>query len=259
MWMCFVMKYIHIFFKKIIKICVTILKIRKKELYLRKKSNNVAAEPLKSIRIRLLLPIEMIETLTSIDEHILLFFNGNHTPFMDELMSLITGKWIWIPFYLILIDLLFKRLGPKYAALTLLAVVLAIVMTDQICASVIRPYIGRLRPCNPDNPIFEYITIVKGISPGGYSWPSCHAANTFALATLLSCVLRSRSFTFMIFTWAIVVSISRLYLGVHYPTDILCGAAFGSVFGYISLMIVSRLYISIPRIYSSFRRPDVLS
>lgn len=200
----------------------------------------------------------MIETLTSLDEQILLFFNGNHSAFMDEAMTLITGKWIWIPFYLILIDLLFKKLSPKYAALTLVAVVLAIVMTDQICASVIRPYIGRLRPCNPENPIFGAITLVNGIQPGGYSWPSCHAANTFALATLLSCVMRSRKFTALIFTWAVVVSLSRLYCGVHYPTDILCGAAFGSVFGYLSLVLVSRIYTAIPRMYMAIRRPDLL-
>lgn len=200
----------------------------------------------------------MIGTLTSLDEQILLFFNGNHTAFMDEFMSLITGRWIWIPFYLLLVDMLFKKLGPKYAALTLAAVVIAIVMTDQICASVIRPYIGRLRPCNPDNPIFSAITLVKGNQPGGYSWPSCHAANTFALATLLSCVMQSRRFTALIFTWAILVSISRIYLGVHYPTDLLCGAAFGSVFGYVALLIVSRLYSFFPRMYMVLRRPDVL-
>ncbi len=197
----------------------------------------------------------MIETLTSLDQQILLFFNGHHTAFMDDAMALITSKWIWIPFYLILIDMLFKKLGPKYAALTLVAVVLAIVMADQICASVMRPYIARLRPCNPDNPIFQYITLVKEIHPGSYSWPSCHAANTFALATLLSCVMRSRKFTTMIFSWAIIVSISRLYCGVHYPTDILCGAAFGSVFGYLALMFVSRLYTAFPRMYMSIRKP----
>lgn len=200
----------------------------------------------------------MIETLTSLDDQILLFFNGNHTAFLDEAMSLITGKWIWIPFYLVLIDMLFKKLGPKYTALTLVAVILAIVLSDQICASVIRPYIGRLRPCNPENPIFSSITLVKDIQPRGYSWPSCHAANTFALATLLSCVMRSRKFTAMIFSWAVIVSLSRLYCGVHYPTDLLCGAAFGSVFGYISLEIVSRIYTAVPRIYMSIRRPDVL-
>lgn len=200
----------------------------------------------------------MIETLTSLDQQILLFFNSFHMPFLDEAMSLITGKWIWIPFYLILIDMLFKKLGPKYAALTLVAVVLAIVMTDQICASIIRPIIGRLRPCNPDNPVFEYITLVKGIQPGGYSWPSCHAANTFALATLLSCVMRSRKFTSFIFAWAVIVSISRLYCGVHYPTDILCGAAFGSVFGYLALVTVSRVYTVAPRMYMALRKPDIL-
>lgn len=198
----------------------------------------------------------MIETLTSLDEQILLFFNGHHTAFMDEAMALITGKWIWIPFYLILIEMLFKKLRPKYALLTLLAVILAIVMTDQICASVIRPFVGRLRPCNPENPIYGMITLVKEIHPGGYSWPSCHAANTFALATLLSCVMRSRKFTAMIFIWATIVSISRLYCGVHYPTDILCGAAFGSVIGYLSLEVVSRLYTALPQMYTAIRRAD---
>lgn len=200
----------------------------------------------------------MIETLTSLDNQILLFFNSFHTSFLDEAVSLITGRWIWIPFYIVLVDILFKRLSPKYALLTLLAVALAITVTDQVCAHVIRPYIGRLRPCNPDNPIFGVITLVKGIQPGGYSWPSCHAANTFALATLLSCVMRSRKFTFMIFFWAVVVSLSRLYCGVHYPTDLICGAAFGSVFGYLSLVVVSRIYTALPRLFMAIRRPDIL-
>lgn len=202
----------------------------------------------------------MIQILSSIDDQVLLFFNGHHTEFLDGLMSLITGRWIWIPLYIALVDMLFKRLGPKRAAIVLVAVIVAIVMTDQICASVIRPYIGRLRPCNPENPIYKYITIVNGISPGGYSWPSCHAANTFALATLLSVVYRTPIFTISIFSWAVIVSISRLYLGVHYPTDILCGAAFGSVFGFLSLQIVTLFSTTIPRLYMFIRkRPDVLS
>lgn len=186
-----------------------------------------------------------------LDENILLFFNGYHTPFLDETVALITGKWIWIPFYLFLIELLFKRLSPKAAGLTLLAVAIAILLTDQTCASMIRPYVGRLRPCNPDNPIFSAITLVKEIQPGSYSWPSCHAANTFALATLLSCVMKSRKFTFFIFAWAIIVSISRLYCGVHYPTDLLCGAVLGSVFGYLSLVIVNYLSVLVPKLYSA--------
>lgn len=200
----------------------------------------------------------MIETLTWLDEQTLLLFNSYHTDILDEVISLITGKWIWIPFYLVLIDMLFRKLGPKYAILTLIAVVIAITMTDQICASVIRPYIGRLRPCNPENPIFGMITLVKDIQPGGYSWPSCHAANTFALATLLSCVMRSRRFTVMIFIWAVTVSLSRLYCGVHYPTDLICGAAFGSVFGYLSLEVVSIIYAYTPKMLTVIRRPDTI-
>ena len=197
-----------------------------------------------------------MEIISDLDQQILLFFNGYHTSFLDETMALITSKWIWIPFYLFLIELLFKRRSTKTAILTLIAVALAITLTDQICASLIRPYVGRLRPCNPDNPIFSYINLVKNIHPGGYSWPSCHAANTFALATLLSCVMKSRKFTIFIFAWAIIVSISRLYVGVHYPTDLLCGAAIGSALGYLSLVIVNYLSIEIPKLYSAIRSRD---
>lgn len=197
----------------------------------------------------------MIEFITSLDEQILLFFNGHHTPFMDDVMLFITGKLTWIPFYLILVDLLFRRLGPKKAALTLIAVVLAIVMADQICASMIRPFVARLRPCHFDNPISQMLVFVNDIHPQSYSWPSCHAANTFALATLLSIVMRMRRFTFMIISWAIVVSLSRLYMGVHYPTDLLCGAAFGSVFGYLALLTVYKAYEFAPKAAMVFRIP----
>lgn len=197
----------------------------------------------------------MIEFLTSLDDQILLFFNGHHTPLMDDIMLFITGKLTWIPFYIFLLDLLVRRLGPKKAGLTLLAVVLAIVLADQICASIIRPFVARLRPCHFDNPISQMLVFVRDIHPQSYSWPSCHAANTFALATLLSIVMRQRWFTVMIISWAVIVSISRLYMGVHYPTDLLCGAAFGSVFGYLALVIVYKAYELAPKAAMVFRAP----
>lgn len=202
----------------------------------------------------------MIDTLASLDEQILLLINGHHTAFLDELMTLVTGKFIWIPLYLFLIDMLYKKFGAKYTLLTLIAVGLAIFMADQICASFIRPYVGRMRPTNPDNPIYPLITIVEGYARGGYGWPSCHAANTFALATLLSIVFRSKAFTGCIFFWAVLVSYSRIYLGVHYPGDIICGALIGSFLGYLSIVITTRLYIELPKLYIRRRqRPEVMS
>lgn len=202
----------------------------------------------------------MIDTLASLDEQILLLINGHHTAFLDELMTLVTGKFIWIPLYLFLIDMLYKKLGAKYTLLTLIAVGLAIFMADQICASLIRPYVGRMRPTNPDNPIYPLITIVEGYARGGYGWPSCHAANTFALATLLSIVFRSKAFTGCIFFWAVLVSYSRIYLGVHFPGDIICGALIGSFLGYLSIVITTRLYIELPKMYIRRRqRPEVMS
>lgn len=197
----------------------------------------------------------MIEILTSIDEQILLFFNGLHTPLMNDIALFITGKLTWLPFYIFLLDILVRKLGPKKAGLTLIAIVLAILLADQICASLIRPIVARLRPCSPDNPISQFIETVNGVCPHSYSWPSCHAANTFALATLLSIVIRSRRFTTMMVTWAVIVSLSRLYMGVHYPTDLLCGAAFGSVLGYFSLVIVTKASEIVPKIAIVLRAP----
>lgn len=197
----------------------------------------------------------MLEYITSLDEQILLFFNGLHTPLLDDIMLFITGKLTWLPFYILILDLLVRRLGPRKAALTLIAVGIAILLADQICASVIRPYVARLRPCHFDNPVSQMLVFVKDIHPQSYSWPSCHAANTFALATLLSIVMRQRWFTVMIISWAIIVSLSRLYMGVHYPTDLLCGAAFGSVFGYLALMIVYKTYEFAPKATMAFRTP----
>lgn len=143
-------------------------------------------------------------------------------------MWFMSAKLVWIPFYILLTYLLFRKVGIKNGILALVFIGLTIAMADQVCSHLIRPAFERLRPSNPSNPISQYIHIVNGYRGGLFGFPSCHAANTFALATFLSMTIKRRAFIIGIFIWAVLVSYSRMYLGVHYPMDILVGGSIGT-------------------------------
>lgn len=173
---------------------------------------------------------EFILWLSDIDARLLLIVNGAHSPFFDAVMWCISGRWIWLPFYAVLAYLLFRRMSWKRASICLVTIGLIILAADQTCATLIRPEIGRLRPANLNNPLSSFVHVVNGYRGGRCGFPSCHAANTFALAVFMSLVIRHKWFTVMMFSWAFVVSYSRMYLGVHYFGDLFCGATIGSLF-----------------------------
>ena len=173
---------------------------------------------------------EIILWLADLDARLLLIVNGAHSPFFDAVMWCISGRWIWVPFYIVLTYMLFRRFSWKRATLCLITIGLIILAADQTCASLIRPEVCRLRPANLNNPLSHLVHVVNGYRGGRYGFPSCHAANTFALAMFMSLVFRNKRFTVMMFSWAIVVSYSRMYLGVHYFGDLFCGASVGSRF-----------------------------
>ena len=181
---------------------------------------------------------EIILWLADLDARLLLIVNGAHSPFFDAVMWCISGRWIWVPFYIVLTYMLFRRFSWKRATLCLITIGLIILAADQTCASLIRPEVCRLRPANLNNPLSHLVHVVNGYRGGRYGFPSCHAANTFALAMFMSLVFRNKRFTVMMFSWAIVVSYSRMYLGVHYFGDLFCGASVGSLFAalFYSLM-----------------------
>lgn len=181
---------------------------------------------------------EIILWLADLDARLLLIVNGAHSPFFDAVMWCISGRWIWVPFYIVLTYMLFRRFSWKRATLCLITIGLIILAADQTCASLIRPEVCRLRPANLNNPLSHLVHVVNGYRGGRYGFPSCHAANTFALAMFMSLVFRNKRFTVMMFSWAIVVSYSRMYLGVHYFGDLFCGASVSSLFAvlFYSLM-----------------------
>lgn len=185
---------------------------------------------------------EFILWLSDIDARLLLIVNGAHSPFFDFVMWCISGRWIWVPFYAVLAYLLFRRMSWKRASICLITIGLIILAADQTCATLIRPEIGRLRPANLNNPLSSFVHVVNGYRGGRYGFPSCHAANTFALAVFMSLVIRYKWFTVMMFSWAFVVSYSRMYLGVHYFGDLFCGATIGSLFAVLFYYLQNYLF-----------------
>lgn len=183
----------------------------------------------------------MLDFLIDIDTQIFLFFNSLHLPFFDYFMKAFTGKIIWIPMYATLLYIIFRRFGWKVALCYTLAIPLVIMCADQLCASIIRPYVERLRPTHIDNPINALVHMVDGYRGGKYGFPSCHASNSFALATFVALLFAKRRFTIFILVWAFINSYSRLYLGVHYPGDLVIGGIIGASIGAVGYIIAKNV------------------
>lgn len=175
----------------------------------------------------------MIEFLLNLDENIFLFFNQIHAPFWDAAMYMFSGRFIWVPMYVAIFIGFLKGFPPRVAMIWVVAVALTIVLCDQTCATYIRPYFERLRPSNLENPLSEFVHVVREYRGGRYGFPSCHAANSFGLATILALVWPGTRLRYGIFIWAFINSYSRIYLGVHYPGDLLVGGIIGVIFGFI--------------------------
>lgn len=179
----------------------------------------------------------MNEFVLSLDTRIFLWLNSFHSSYWDSVMQMISGKWSWTPVYCSLLYSIWRSYGWKTMLIMLIMCVAAVTAADMITASVIRPAFERLRPANPENPISDLVHIVNDYRGGRYGFPSCHAANTFAVASLMSLLFWRRSFTISILIWALLNCYSRIYLGVHYPGDLLVGAVIGMTCGTISFII----------------------
>lgn len=173
---------------------------------------------------------EITNWLLGADQTLMLFFNGMHNAFFDKVMWMISSKYFWVPFYVLLAYYFVRRLGWRRALVCILLIGIVITFVDQTCSSIIRPIVQRMRPSNPDNPLSQYIHIVNGYRGGRFGFPSCHAANCFSLAILTAVFMRVRWLTATMFSWAVMVSYSRIYLGVHYPGDLVSGFLVASVY-----------------------------
>ena len=175
----------------------------------------------------------MLTTLKQWDQDLFLLLNGWHHEAIDPIMAFVSEKWVWIPLYALLFFLIYRKLGWKGTIWTLLAIGLVIALTDQFVSGFLKPTVARFRPCRTES-LGELVHIVDGHCGGKYGFASSHAANFFALATFMSRFLQKRSWTIALFGAAVLTAYSRIYLGVHYPGDVLVGALVGS--GFASLI-----------------------
>jgi len=171
--------------------------------------------------------MEFLNLLKSWDKDLLLFLNGMHSPLWDYSMTLFTLTPVWLLFYATIIAIIIKKHGKK-SLFIFVAVALMILCADQF-SGLLKHTVLRLRPSNdPSLSMLVHVFFKKG---GEFGFVSAHAANTFALATFTSLLFRNSKYSLYIFPWAMIISYSRIYLGVHYPGDVICGAILGIIVG----------------------------
>jgi undecaprenyl-diphosphatase len=180
----------------------------------------------------------MLEKIQEIDSDLLVYLNSLGSETFDPLWLIITKQLYWTPVFLLMFFIIYKKIGGKQTLYLLLFIAVLIAFTDQ-ATNLAKNTFQRLRPCNnPD--INTIIRIVQ--SRKSYSFFSGHAANTMAVATFLFFVLK-RHFKYLgfLFLWPLIFAYSRIYLGLHYPGDILTGYFFGAIFGFLMFKVYQNL------------------
>ncbi|MEM0932027.1 MAG: phosphatase PAP2 family protein [Bacteroidota bacterium] len=175
----------------------------------------------------------MIDTLVQCDKDLFLFLNGMGTETWDAFWLFITNKLSSIPLYALLLFLSYRYLGMKRTLITLVFVGLLITATDQL-ANFFKYGVARLRPCH-DVEINTVMRLVKSSCGGKFGYFSAHAANSMALATFFTVLLKQKlgKIGLLLFIWALLVGYSRVYIGVHFPLDVITGMVIGILFGWL--------------------------
>jgi undecaprenyl-diphosphatase len=177
-----------------------------------------------------------MQTLVDLDKKIFFFLNGLNHPHLDPVMFYTTKTFFWLPLYLFLIYLIFKAYKQN-AWFILIGATIAIVLTDQITSSLMKPYFARLRPSR-DPDLLGLVHLVNGYKGGSFGFASSHAANTFGTAIFIWLVLKPfYKGMGWLFLWAALMTYTRIYLGVHYPGDIIVGGIIGIGCGWICFLL----------------------
>ncbi|MFC4094354.1 phosphatase PAP2 family protein [Euzebyella saccharophila] len=175
----------------------------------------------------------MLQELVQWDKELFLFLNNLGTPSWDAFWMFITNKWSAIPLYTLLLGLTFKHYGLNRTLVILVSVALMIVVTDQL-SNFFKYGVQRLRPCY-DPELDGLVRLVKNSCGGKFGYFSAHAGNNFAVALFFTFLLRAyyRYIGVFLILWALLVSYSRIYIGVHFPLDVLTGALIGLIFSWL--------------------------
>jgi undecaprenyl-diphosphatase len=173
----------------------------------------------------------MLERILEYERDAFFLLNGSEFPFWDRFMWLYTGKVVWLPLLILIVIIFVYKKNWREYVLLLATIALVIALCDQFASHFCKPFFSRFRPTH--HPAFmDQVKTVFGYRGGNYGFISSHAANAFGFAMFMSLLFRYRIFTVAIFLWAVGTSYSRIYLGVHFISDIVFGAISGFLYGY---------------------------
>ncbi|MBR2318117.1 MAG: phosphatase PAP2 family protein [Bacteroidaceae bacterium] len=195
-----------------------------------------------------------LSTLLNIDRYMLLSLNGSDSLFWDGCMLVYTSMAVWMPLAFVLLCVLLKNNNIKDFFLLVVLVAVVATLTDTISSGICKPFFERWRPTN--DPMLMYaVDVVNETRGGRYGFTSSHAANSFGIATFIMLLIRNRALSASLIVWASMNAFTRIYLGVHYPGDILAGTAIGVVVGFA----IYRLFVYIQNHKRRTARRDWIS
>ena len=178
-------------------------------------------------------------TLLGIDSDILLWINGHYADWLDQFMWFVSRAKTWIPLYVLLVGLVtWKYRNWRTVLLILIGFGIAVGLSDYICSGILKPLVCRLRPTH--EPAIDPIHLVHDYVGGRYGFCSSHAANSMAIGLLFSLLYKNKTATVLLMAWVAVVCYSRMYVGAHYPSDIMAGLLIGSLWAVLSWWALSR-------------------
>ncbi len=190
-----------------------------------------------------------MQTLVDIDRTLLAFFNGSESLYVDNLAVALTSGFTWIPLYLSLLYVVIKNSETmKQIMLVIGCVCLCIILSDGLADFIMKPMVGRFRPSQ--DPLLKYaVDVVNGTRGTLYGFFSAHASNTFCIAVFFSLLVRNSKFVTAMIAWSLVNCWTRMYLGLHYPGDILAGLLWGGIVGAFVYFVYIKAYL---RMYPDF-------
>ena len=183
--------------------------------------------------------------IQDMDMQVLSLFNGSDNIMLDQMVQILTSGLTWIPLYVMLFFVVMRNNETMgQIALVVGSAIFCVLFADGLVDRIIKQLAERWRPSN--DPTFKYmVQVVDDIRPKGYSFCSAHAANTMSLAVFFSLLIRSKMLTITLVIWSLINCWTRLYLGVHYPSDILCGMIIGIIVGILVYLLYYKIYLRI--------------
>lgn len=180
--------------------------------------------------------------IQDMDMQVLSLFNGSDNIMLDQMVQILTSGLTWIPLYVMLFFVVMRNNETMgQIALVVGSAIFCVLFADGLVDGIIKQLAERWRPSN--DPTFKYmVQVVDDIRPKGYSFCSAHAANTMSLAVFFSLLIRSKLLTITLVIWSLINCWTRLYLGVHYPSDILCGMIIGIIVGILVYLLYYKIY-----------------